>query len=86
MCPPCSASSVLLAVHVPLASTVQGARIGEGSVIEALDVMDLDMLETGKNVTVGEGATIIAHTFKDGYLHFSEVPLTSALCSSDREL
>ena len=69
----------LLTVHVQLTSIVQGARIGEGSVIEALDVMDLDMLEIGKNVTLGEGATIIAHAFKDGYLHFSEVCLISAL-------
>lgn len=41
--------------------------------IDTLDVMDFDCLVIGKNAVLGEGATVIAHTFKDGHITYSKV-------------
>ena len=35
--------------------------------------MDLDQVEIGDNVVVGEGTTILAHNFEDGLLKFEKV-------------
>ena len=35
--------------------------------------MDYEFLEIGENVVVGEGTTVLAHTFKDGNIIFSKV-------------
>lgn len=51
----------------------QGAQIGENVVVDSLDVTDYDLISIGDNVAVGEGATIMGHFYKDGYLQFDEV-------------
>lgn len=35
--------------------------------------MDLDQIEIGDNVAIGEGSTILAHKFEDGLLKFEKV-------------
>ena len=52
---------------------VQGAHIGENVVIDTLDVTDFDLVSIGDNVAIGEGATVMGHYYKDGFLHFDEV-------------
>lgn len=41
--------------------------------VETLDVMDLDMLDIGDDVAIGEGATITSHRFEGSQLKFEEV-------------
>lgn len=41
--------------------------------IDTLDIMDLHMLTCGEDSVIAEGATIIGHTFKNGYLIFGPV-------------
>lgn len=53
-------------------AAVQGAEIGANAFIDALDVSDWDLLEVGDDVAIGEGATVLAHSFKDGHLHFGQ--------------
>jgi acetyltransferase-like isoleucine patch superfamily enzyme len=52
---------------------LQGAHIGENVVIDTLDVTDFDLISIGDNVAIGEGATVMGHYYKDGFLHFDEV-------------
>ncbi len=35
--------------------------------------MDFECLVIGKDAVLGEGSTIIAHTFKDGHITYSKV-------------
>ena len=51
----------------------QGARIGEGCLIDSMDVTDFPLVHLGDGVAVNVGATIMGHSFKDGYVHFAEV-------------
>lgn len=51
----------------------QGARTGQSCFIDSLDFMDLDLIEIGDNVAVGEGATIVAHIFEEKSLKFNKV-------------
>lgn len=51
----------------------QGAEIGANTFIDSLDVSDWDLLEIGDEAVIGEGATLMAHSFKDGCLHFDQV-------------
>lgn len=41
--------------------------------IDTLDVTDFDLISIGDNVAIGEGATVMGHYYKDGFLHFDEV-------------
>ncbi|EIE19938.1 hypothetical protein COCSUDRAFT_44339 [Coccomyxa subellipsoidea C-169] len=50
-----------------------GAHIGENVVIDTLDVTDFDLISIGDNVAIGEGATVMGHYYKGGFLHFDEV-------------
>lgn len=52
---------------------LQGAHIGENVVIDTLDVTDFDLISIGDDVAIGEGATVMGHYYKDGFLHFDEV-------------
>ncbi|EIE19942.1 hypothetical protein COCSUDRAFT_58179 [Coccomyxa subellipsoidea C-169] len=52
-----------------------GARIGENVVIDTLDVTDFDLISIGDNVAIGEGATVMGHYYRDGFLHFDEVDI-----------
>lgn len=52
---------------------VQGARVGTNAFIDTLDFMDPDMLDIGDEVAIGEGATVLGHSFRDGMLCFSKV-------------
>lgn len=54
-------------------SGLQGARVADTAFIDTLDIMDIDCLEIGKDAVIGEGATITAHTFKNGTITFSKV-------------
>jgi len=54
-----------------------GAEIGANAFIDTLDVSDWDLLELGDDVAVGEGATLVAHSFKDGHLHLAPVTIGS---------
>lgn len=56
---------------------MQGAQIGANVVIDTLDVTDYDMISIGDDVAVNEGATVMGHYFKDGFLHFDEVRMHS---------
>lgn len=51
----------------------QGAQVDDSAFIDTVDIMDIDCLVIGKNAVVGEGATVMAHTFKDGAITFSKV-------------
>ena len=55
--------------------TMQGARIGEHTFIDSLDLMDLDLVEIEDDVVIGEGTTVLGHSFEGGRLHFRKVPL-----------
>ena len=57
----------------------QGSKIGEGVVVDSLDVMDPTFLEIGDDVVLGEHATLLAHTFKDGYITFNKVSSASVV-------
>ena len=61
---------------------MQGAHIGENVVIDTLDVTDFDMISIGDDVAIGEGATVMGHFFKDGFLHFNEVRMHPSNCHS----
>ena len=52
---------------------MQGAKVADSAFVDSLDVMDYEFLEIGENVVVGEGTTVLAHTFKDGNIIFSKV-------------
>lgn len=65
---PASALHQWLLVCVPC----QGAHIGEGCLIHTLDVTDFPLLHIGEGVAANDGATIMAHSIKQGYVHFSE--------------
>ena len=54
-----------------------GAEIGANAFIDTLDVSDWDLLELGDDVAVGEGATLVAHSFKDGHMHLAPVTVGS---------
>ena len=47
--------------------------------MDTLDSMDLDFVSVGEKAVVGEGTTILGHSFKDGVMVFSEAsfPLAS---------
>ena len=53
-------------------AAAQGAEIGANAFIDALDVSDWDLVEVGDDVAIGEGATVLAHSFKNGHLHFGQ--------------
>ena len=40
--------------------------------VDTLDVLDLDFVESGENSVIGEGTTIVGHTFRDGKIVFSQ--------------
>ena len=61
---------------------MQGARIGEHTFIDSLDVMDLDLVEIEDEVVIGEGTTVLGHSFEGGKLHFCKVLLApTSTCS-----
>lgn len=43
--------------------------------------MDLDLLELGDDVVLGEGATVIAHKFEGAQLNFQKVYSAPTSCS-----
>ena len=55
------------------ARILQGARIGREAFIDTTDYMDLDFLDIGDKVAVGEGTTIVAHRFDGAVLRFQKV-------------
>jgi len=55
----------------------QGTTIGSGAFIDSLDFMDLDLIDIGAEAVVGEGATLVAHTFTNGQLTFNKVSCSS---------
>lgn len=64
---------------------LQGADVEEGAFIDTLDVMDHQFLQIGAGAVVGEGTTIVAHTFKDGHILFNQascVHSNSVFCTS----
>ena len=52
---------------------MQGARIGKNAYIDSLDFSDFDLINIGDEVAINEGATMLGHYFKDGFVHFGEV-------------
>lgn len=54
---------------------MQGARIGKAAFIDTTDFMDLDFIDIGDDVAVGEGVTILAHKFDGAVLKFQKVSL-----------
>ena len=52
---------------------MQGANIGHSVHIDSLEIMDLDQIEIGDDVAIGEGCTIVAHRFENGLLKFEKV-------------
>ena len=59
---------------------VQGARVPTSALIETLDILDMDFLEIGAGAAVGEGATITAHTIRDGSLIFNQASTYTPIC------
>jgi hypothetical protein len=57
----------------------QGASIGEGCLIDTLDVADFPLLHIGDRVAANFGASILGHTIRDGAVHFQEVRGSSPL-------
>lgn len=52
----------------------QGAKVAESAFVDTLDVVDFDSLEIGEKAAVGEGTTVLGHTFdKNGDLVFNKV-------------
>ena len=51
----------------------QGASIGEGCLIDTLDVADFPLLHIGERVAANVGASIAGHTIRNGAVHFQEV-------------
>lgn len=55
-------------------AAVQGAKIAENAFVDTLDVVDFDSLEVGENTVIGEGTTIVGHTFdSNGDIVFKKV-------------
>ncbi len=52
---------------------MQGAQVGMDVVVDSLDLMDLGLLEIGDGVVLGEHATVLAHSIKDGNIVFNKV-------------
>ena len=52
---------------------LQGAKVADSAFIDTLDVMDLEHLEVGENAVIGEGTTIVCHTFQDGNIIYNTV-------------
>ncbi|KAK9812147.1 hypothetical protein WJX73_000290 [Symbiochloris irregularis] len=52
-----------------------GASLPPSVLVESLDLMDLHMLQCGEDVVLGEGSTIVGHTFKDGCIVFNHVKI-----------
>lgn len=65
---------------------LQGARVGDSVYVDSLDFMDLDFVEIGDNAVIGEGTTVVAHTFENGTLRFSKVLLDLYCPSTQRPL
>ena len=65
---------------------LQGAKVGKGVVVDSLDVMDPAFLEIGDDVVLGEHATLLAHTFKDGHVTFHKVNLLCLKAGQNRDL
>ena len=60
---------------------LQGAQVADSAFIDSIDIMDIDCLVIGKNAVIGEGATILAHTFKDDTITFSKVGIQWVLAT-----
>lgn len=51
---------------------MQGARIPDSAFVDSLDIIDADFLDVGEEVAIAEGATILPHIMKDGFLVFHQ--------------
>lgn len=47
--------------------------MADSAFIDTLDIMDLEHLEVGENAVIGEGTTIVCHTFQDGNIIYNTV-------------
>ena len=54
---------------------MQGAKIANSAVLDSIDINDIDFIEVGPNSVIGEGTTVIAHSFKGGMLSFEQASI-----------